>query len=243
MFSVGRDRYLDSFVVTALVRGRLDTAIRSPDAITRSLALAGLEPIDADDGVVPQQPMPPSTPPDAVITSTIIHGTFAWKGNWWRPGGSFHQFILGNYRPNLFSRGTKYSWSGALSARQRSLAASEFVEWAAEVAPDGVQTLFAHSYGGDIACRAANSGRCINELVLLSTPVTGHVKSAARSGVRVVDVRLRFDPVLALTARPQRIRHNPNMSEVLLRRWRLDHAATHEEQVWRDEDIARRSRL
>lgn len=243
MFFAGSGIDVDSFVLTALVRGRLGTAIRSPDAITRSLALAGVQPVDAGDGTVPQQPIPPATSPISLTTSTIIHGTFAWKGNWWRPGGAFHQFIRSSYRPNLFNRGTKYSWSGALSAGQRSLAASDFVEWAAEVAPTGVQSVFAHSYGGDIACQAANSGRCyIDQLVLLSTPVTGHVESAARAGLRVLDIRLPFDPVLGLTAKAQRIRYNPNGSQVLLR-WGLDHGATHEVQVWHDEDIAIRAGL
>jgi pimeloyl-ACP methyl ester carboxylesterase len=66
------------------------------------------------------------------------------------------------------------------------------------VAVDRIQTLFGHSYGGEIATRAANLSMPIRQLVLLSTPVTSHVEAAAASGTEIVDVRLPLDPVLAL---------------------------------------------
>jgi hypothetical protein len=58
---------------------------------------------------------PPVTPPGALVVSTMIHGTWAWKGDWWRPkGNGFHEYILRNHRPNLFSRGARFTWSGRL---------------------------------------------------------------------------------------------------------------------------------
>src|SRR5580765_1128184 len=41
----------------------------------------------------------------------FLHGTWGWKGNSWRPRGDFHEFILRNDRPNLYSMGAKFSWS------------------------------------------------------------------------------------------------------------------------------------
>jgi hypothetical protein len=243
MFNITGDRYVDPFIVTALVRGRLDVALRSPDMISRSLALTAVDAADPRDGALPAPTVPPVTPPAALPTSTMIHGTSGWKGSWWRPGGAFHQFILGKHRPNLYRLGTKYSWSGALSATERALAASDFLDWAATASPPGLQTVFGHSYGGEVACRATNLGTPIHELVLLSTPVTRPVKDAVNSGIRIVDIRLRFDPILALTLRPQRLPKKPNVTEVLLRRWRLDHSASHDEHVWRSEDIAVRAKL
>jgi hypothetical protein len=243
-FQLGPDRYVDAFLVTVLAQARLDEALRSPDAITRSLALAPFEfPADRD-GSLPEPPKPPpTTAPGAPTISTIIHGTWAWKGSWWRPGGSFHQFIRGNYRSNLYNRGARFSWSGAKSEEHRALAAEDFKGWVSDVAPQGIQTLFGHSYGGEIAARASSGGTPIHELVLLSTPVTSHVEAVTQSGVRVIDVRLRFDPILAMTGKPQRINARPNVTQVLLRGWRLDHGATHEESVWRTEDVARRGRI
>lgn len=197
VFRLRGDRYLDPFIVSVLVRSRLDAAIRSPDPITRSLAFAAVEPFDAGEPLYPPPPEPPATPPGGLVVSTMIHGTWGWKGDWWRPGGTFHQFILGSHRPNLYARGAKFSWSGAYSVKQRSLAARDFRDWARDVAPHGLQTVFGHSYGGEVAARAACAGTPIHELILLSTPVTNHVASTVKPGTRIVDIRLRFDPVLA----------------------------------------------
>lgn len=245
MFRLRGDRYVDSFIVGVLVRTRLDAAIRSPDPITRSLAFAAVGPADDGDRAGPEPPPPLATMPGALVVSTMIHGTWGWKGDWWRPGGAFHQYILGNHRPNLYNRGAKFSWSGAYSDRQRSLAARDFMDWAYDVAPHGLQTVFGHSYGGEVAARAISGGSRVHELVLLSAPVTKHVEMvASQSAIRVVDIRLQFDPVLAIAGKRQRVpigtTDRTNVSEVLLNRWRLDHGATHEEKVWSAEDIARR---
>jgi pimeloyl-ACP methyl ester carboxylesterase len=173
----------------------------------------------------------------------MIHGTWGWKGDWWRPRSDFHEFVLRDLRPNLYSRGAKFSWSGAYSAKQRDRAAHDLAEWAREVAPNGMQTVFAHSYGGEVAARAIVAGARVHELALLSTPVTTHIDACARANVRVVDIRLRMDPVLTLARARQRIPAQPNLTTVLLNQWRLDHGATHNELVWRDEDIAARGGL
>ncbi|AGC63252.1 hypothetical protein MULP_03587 [Mycobacterium liflandii 128FXT] len=241
-FRLRGDRYIDPFIVSILVRGRLDTAIGSPDPITRSLAFAALEPFDAGEGGYPPRPpeLPP-TPPGGLAVSTMIHGTWGWKGDWWRPGGTFHQFILGSHRPNLYARGAKFSWSGAYSAKHRSLAARDFQDWANDVAPHGLQSVFGHSYGGEVAARAACAGTPIHELVLLSTPVTNEVARTVKPDMRIIDVRLRFDPVLAIAGARQRLPKHSKAVEILLDKWRLDHGATHSEHVWRAEDIARRA--
>jgi len=223
---------------------RLGRGLRSPDPITRSLAMAAFPPQPDEVGDVGPPAEAIATAPGALVVSTMIHGTWGWKGDWWRPRSDFHEFILRNHRPGLYSRGTKFSWSGAYSARQREQAATDFGEWAYDVAPHGLQSVFAHSYGGDVAARAVITSASVAELVLLSVPVTSHVGAAAEANLRIVDVRLRFDPVLALGRLRQRIRQRlrprPNVTEVLLDRWCYDHGATHREDVWREEDIARR---
>jgi hypothetical protein len=244
-FRLGRDRYVNAFLVAMTAQARLAQALRSPDAVTLSLAIAALMPVDAADGPPPaEEPTLPSTAAQAALTvSTIIHGTWAWIGDWWRPkGGDFHRFICDNYRPNLYGGGAPFSWSGAYRARHRARAAEDFAEWATELAPHGIQTLFGHSYGGEIAARAANLGVPTRQLVLLSTPVTSHVEAAAASGTEIIDVRLPLDPVLALELRSQRIAARQNVTEVLTS-WRLSHSATHRESVWVSEDIAERAQI
>lgn len=242
------DPYVASALINLLVQWRLNWALRSLDSVTRSLAMAAFLPDDEGNADYTITPSGVATVPPEHMVSTMIHGTGAWKGGWWRPGGGdFHAFIANSHRPNLYSRGAKYSWSGNCLAGHRRLAASDFCAWASDRAPKGLQTVFGHSYGGEVAARAVLDGARVNELVLLSVPVTRHVKDAAsKSGLRVVDIRLRFDPVLALTGNiRQRIPSHPNanVTTVLLKYWRLDHGATHKEHVWMQEDVAGRGGL
>ncbi|WP_327089195.1 hypothetical protein OIE66_00825 [Nonomuraea sp. NBC_01738] len=199
-----------------------------------------------DERSVHHTPTPPGkviVPPEEAV-STMIHGTWGWRGGWWRPrSGDFHTFILNSHRPNLYSGGATYSWSGRYNVGDRRLAVSDFCAWAGEpaVAGQGIQTLFAHSYGGEVAVRAALAGAQVSELVLLSVPVNRHIRKVItdRPGIRVVDVRLRLDPVLALARNiRQRVPPGPNVASVLLKFWRLDHGATHKEHVWKKEAIA-----
>jgi pimeloyl-ACP methyl ester carboxylesterase len=236
---VGKPRRRAS--LRAIVERRLRQALRSPDPITVSLATAaGLPP-----GLLSPESLPvgePWTESGSVtgdeVVSTMIHGTWGWKGNWWRPGGDFHRFVLDGLRPNLYARGTRFSWSGFYRESHRERACTDFLEWAEEIAPDGLQSVFGHSYGGEVAARAVTQGAAIAELVLLSAPVTDEVVAAVDQNIRVVDVRLRFDPVLALARTGQKLPVRPNVKTVRLKRWTLDHSATHDEQIWIEQSIA-----
>lgn len=229
--------------IEELVAVRLSLAMRSEDPITRQLAMAALAPVgrddDADGGGAGRAPIP-----GTVSVSTIIHGTWGWKGDWWRPRASFHDYVRQEVRGNIYSRGAPFSWSGAYSDRQRRMAAEDFHRWAEEISPRGIDTLLGHSYGGEVATRAWRLGTKIHEVVLLSTPATAHVRTAVEHGLKTVDIRLPFDPVLALARTPQRIRRKAlNLTEVVLPQWHLSHGATHDPDVWQSEDLVQRARL
>jgi hypothetical protein len=228
----------EAITLLLLTRMRLDLALRSPDQVTRSLAHAALAPAPVDHAPPPGEPVGESARAEEV--STMIHGTWGWKGSWWRPGGDFHEFILKEHRPNLYSRGGRFSWSGAYSENQRERAARDFLEWTEDLAPGGLQSVFAHSYGGEIAARARLEGTPIKELVLLSVPVGDRVEAAAGLLPRVVDIRLDFDPVLALARSGQRLPSAPNTTVIFLG-WRLGHSASHSAAVWSQEDVARQA--
>jgi hypothetical protein len=236
------DRYGDIWLIGLLVRWRLSRALRSPDPITRSLAQAAFWP-SAELGVadIPPPAAPSAIPAEGVVVSTMIHGTWAWTGDWWEPGGGFHKFICDNYRSNLYNEGAFFTWSGAYRPGHRKRAAERLYKWAGADGRGGLETVFAHSYGGDVAAAAVAIHRTrVNELVLLSAPATEYVEAAARTGMRIVDVRLYFDPVLGLARRWQRIEKGPKVKQVILKKWRLDHGATHRDRVWRKEDVAKR---
>lgn len=223
---------------------RLALAIRSADPIVRQFAMAALTgPWDSGSDIATGQQGPNPTN-ETLAVSALIHGTWGWKGDWWRPAAHFHDFIRNGVRRNLYSRGAPFSWSGAYSSRQRALAAEDFVRWAGEMSPGGIHTLFGHSYGGEVAVRSWALGTKVQEVVLLSVPANRHVSTAVDQGLRVVDIRLAFDPVLALAREPQRIRRNgSNLEQVILSRWQLSHGATHDADVWLTEDLLNRAKL
>lgn len=225
--------------LVGLLRWRLRWALRSDDPVTRSLAQAAFLPREeADDAA--ETPLSTSTQPSTSAApgvkplSTMIHGTAAWKNPWWRPGGDFHDFILKNRRPQLYAGGARFSWSGAYKNGHRQQAGLDFCDWAAEMAPGGLQTVLAHSYGGEVAARAVSGGASVDELVLLSTPVTREVTKAVPL-TTIIDVRLRLDPMLALARRPQHFKKKYNVKRVILKGWRLNHSSTHDPVVWAQE--------
>ncbi len=225
--------------IRTLARLRLQRALRSPDPVTRSLASAALLPMVRSRRAAP----PPAAPvaPSTAVVSTLVHGTKAWMGDWWRPSGAFHDYVRDDVRPDLYGGGAPFSWDGALRAKHRERAGRDLVAWATADGRPGLDTVFAHSYGGEIAARAVLAGAPVNGLVLLSSVVNAYVEAVA-SRVPVVDVRLRFDPVLALALVRQRIR-DPNVTEVLFARWTPDHSETHDADAWHDEDVVRRGGL
>ncbi len=237
------DAYEASWVVRMLAAWNLHRALRSPDPVARSLAMSVFALAESPSDAAPTAAPARVTGVLPVLpVSAMIHGTWGWKGDWWRPQSEFHTFVLKTLRSKLYNkRGTKFSWSGAYREDHRERAATDFHDWAQEVAPDGLQTVFAHSYGGDVASRAALKGTSMSELVLLSVPVTSSVEHATEVAPCVIDIRLRFDPVLALARTRQRITPRPNVIVVLLKRWRLDHGATHRASVWREEQVVQRA--
>jgi hypothetical protein len=95
--------------------------------------------------------------------------------------------------------------------------------------------------------RAVLKGTQIDELILLSAPVTNHLEHAAESGVPIVDVRLKFDPVLGLARARQRLKQKmkprENVIPVVIDSWRLDHGASHSPHVWRTQEVAHKGKI
>jgi hypothetical protein len=183
----------------SLVSARIAEGKRSDDNYVSSLS----------DRIFPESPFAAFTSTnDGVFTgqhsasrgiSTIIHGTAAWPGTWWQPGGNFHAYILRNCKNNLYNKpGTAFSWNGALRDAHRRVASDRFKLWAMEIADNKIDTLLAHSFGGEVAARAILNGTRVEQLTLLSVPITDDVVRAAEHGIPIVDVRVRLDPVLAL---------------------------------------------
>jgi|GEM_PF-1683437 len=223
--------------VHELARIRIDLAVTSADALTRGLASAAfVEP--SDD--MPDAYTARAGGPERHV-STMVHGTGGYRGDWWEPQvGDLHGWVHRNHRPNLYAGNRPYSWSGALSRSQRAQAARRLKIWTAS--ERGLHSVFAHSYGAEVVARTVNLGTHIDEVVMMSAPITQHHDGMLTSVRRVIDVRLRVDPVIALAniADP-RVRHRftgANVTPFLLPLGYLDHRASHCPSVWEDLKIA-----
>ena len=241
---------------------RIRSALRSSDDVVRELASAAwLRAIALDDRVDQAEGdsepeaadagtgggVPPAGVPAGAATgappaapaglSTLIHGTWAWPADWWYPGGDFHTHVLGGLRPGLYDAGMPFSWSGDLSGRHRAIAARRLQDWfAAATGGTAIGTVFAHSYGGEVAVRAVNNGCPIPQLVLLSAPVHAHHRRALPHIPDVVDIRLQFDLVLTGALAKQRLR-GPRVRNRIISKAFWQHGVTHAPALWRAQGL------
>lgn len=230
-----------------LARWRVELGVHSQDPIARSLAESAFGTASDDAPSNEESPSTSGREPGAEdaerTTSLMVHGTRAWIGDWWcKSQGSenFHQWVKDKHRRDLYSGGKPYSWSGALSRRHRQVAASRFKVWADS--EDGLRTVFAHSYGGEVVARAINRGAGVDEVALLSAPITPHHDRMLAHVNRVMDVRLQTDLVLigaaVLDPRVRQSLPGQNVVRHVISRPFWSHSATHSVDLWKKEKIA-----
>ncbi|MDR5756474.1 alpha/beta hydrolase [Caballeronia sp. LZ035] len=99
----------------------------------------------------------------------IVHGTWAAKEVWWRPGGRFWNYVKEHWA-HLYDGPSPFIWSGDNAHRARVTAAHDLTEWVARSTSSSVD-IIAHSHGGNVCLAAARAGLKINRLILLGTPI------------------------------------------------------------------------
>jgi len=168
-------------------------------------------------------------------TSLLVHGTFARSSTWWQPGGDFHEYLRTEVRPDLYSAGDRFEWSGGWSDAARALGAADLRQWVDDRKLAGLD-LFTHSHGGSVAMLASQGGLAIGELVMLSCPVHAaeYFPDFAWVG-RAVSIRVHMDLVILADGGGQKFQ-DPRIAEHVLPIW-FDHFATHDPEVWRDHDV------
>ena len=64
------------------------------------------------------------------VDSALLHGTWARRGRWWRPGGDLHQYLSveAGLFPELYSGGTPFEWSGYFSFRAWKGAKEDWID-------------------------------------------------------------------------------------------------------------------
>lgn len=217
---------------------RVGLGQRSEDLVTRELSFASyLARANSETKLLPVVPLIAEGPATGHV-STMVHGTWGWKGEWWYPNGDFHHYVALNYRSDLYGEGQEFAWSGAYSEKQRNMGGERFKRWVLKAGNFGLRTVFAHSYGAEIVARAVNAGCRIDEAVFLSAPIHHHHRQMLQSVRRVIDVRLKFDIVLLAAGAGQCLPHATNVSEFKIDQNFWSHGATHNPKVWDHYGIA-----
>jgi hypothetical protein len=178
-----------------------DTLVRS---IVQTVGHQGAWWANPDDW--PEEPVregaDSSSPGPHDETSLAIHGT--WDrlnpGGWYKPESDLYSHLTNKVTSNLFQGDGYFRWSGGYSEQQRQLGANDFRPWKAAYGVGTIDTVYAHSHGGNVALNLLANGERIRFLVLLHTPVIYRPDfewKIIRSNVsRVVVMRTRADLVM-----------------------------------------------
>jgi hypothetical protein len=220
-------------LIRILVRGT-----RSQDSLVRDVAATALGRLAPEHSRLRQMTKRAGARPggEASHTAMLVHGTFARNHEWWQPGGSFHGYLKGTARPDLYDAGDRFEWSGGYSDAARDIGAHDLREWVEQHSLNGLD-LFGHSHGANVTVQATRFGLNAGNLILLSCPVHVHKYMPDFShAASVVSIRVHLDLVILADRGGQLFLH-PQIQENVLPIW-FDHGASHDPQVWQQHNVA-----
>ncbi|MFI6375143.1 hypothetical protein [Streptomyces sp. NPDC050546] len=223
-----------------LVESILKQASWNPDPAIREMALtvtgaAGPQPIAGSSGRTRRDRQ-------RGRASIIVHGTRAYKGDWWRPRGVFYEYLANGPKSNLINDECPWSWSGELDAKVRRMAARSLAGFQRDRNIRKFDTIIGHSYGGGIALMATQFGAKARNIILLSTPALDYEPNWDNVD-EVKSLRIHWENVLMLDClnRIIRIKKPPirqrfsdaRIHEIpTLPLWFREHSSTHDPSVW-----------
>lgn len=225
----------------------LDEATRHSDEIAvLSRAILASDRQDEDRVVEIEYP---SGEPDPSADSTIIHGTWARHGRWWRPDGQLYQYLRDEAKvfPHLYKGPDPFKWSGYFSFRiwtnpkmdwNRQQAADSLAWWShRRLSPQ--PDLIGHSYGGSLAMMATKAEKRVRGMVLLSPAVHQRCLPDSSNYERILHVTTKLDLVLlADISTPGLLRSLPNVVDRRVeRKGLLGHGLSHDPRVWRESGL------
>lgn len=205
----GLDRVAAAAVLRAVPNRFYDASLRVLQSArdgygqASELALAALgEDRPGDTAFTAPRATPNSSSAVAGPVSATVHGTWArlGKDRWYAPEGALHARIRRESTPSLFSGDDYFRWTSGYSEFARNQGALDLLGWLDLQGITELDTVFAHSHGGNVALSAAESGVRFKLLVLLHTPAIERTANAWRSIAanvgRVVVMRTRLDSVV-----------------------------------------------
>ncbi|KAD3515039.1 hypothetical protein GD627_12075 [Arthrobacter yangruifuii] len=139
--------------------------------------------------------------------SLAIHGTYARikekDKKWFEPDAKLPTRISTSCSPDLYRESDYFRWSAVFSEPDRAFAALQLVEWCKRKGISSLDTVYAHSHGGNVILNAIlKEGIKVNLLVLLHVPVLRRTKDEwalieERVGW-ILDLRTRHDLVVRM---------------------------------------------
>ena len=205
---------------------------RSSDELVQAVAATALARYRPEDPALRELTVEPEPPREGTAdTSTLIHGTWAANGTWWRPNGDFWDYIDQSvWVKDLYSGMDFYKWSGGYSNGARDQGADLLVAWINSHGVDGL-SLMAHSHGTSVTMLASWRGVKFGRVVFLSSPVHPALYNMNFNAVqKVVSIRVKMDLVLLVDGSETRFA-DPRYNEHVLPVW-FNHSATHDPAIW-----------
>lgn len=211
---------------------------------------SGLPAFDTADGVIERGPKPTDV-------SAAVHGTWARlaRERWYAPEGALHQRIRRDCTPNLFAGDDYFRWTGGYSDIARQQGADDFLKWLRRREIVELDTVFAHSHGGNVALSTAAAGIRMKLLVLQHVPAlerTSEEWGQIATNVRhVVIMRTRLDYVVlgdglrtgsAQAFSQSDLPHREIMPHVLDKRGWISHNTFLRDRNWEEWNLAREVR-
>lgn len=181
--------------------------------------------------------------------SIIVHGTFARLTNvntrWYIPSAPLPQRILTDCTHDLYQGSLFFRWSAAYSESARQSGADDLLQWCAQRGSTDLDTVFAHSHGGNVVLNAIARGMRVKLLVLLHIPVLPRpdfewdmIKNNTK---RIMHLRTMFDWVVSMDRiknnsrnnLPSRLRNFRTLTAPLTARSQFSHGLYTQDAVWK----------
>lgn len=198
------------------VRPVLEEALESSDEIVRLMAETSFEPRPEYEYPTQQDPSKEFEEKDENkrrilganndeddSVSVVLHGTFARlsETGWYKPTADLPRRIRKICSKDLYHKNDYFRWSGQYSKRERTAAAAQLVEWCRAKGIKELETVYAHSHGGNVIMEAIECGDIrVRLLVLLHVPIlprnAERWKRIENRTAWIIDLRNPFDWVV-----------------------------------------------
>jgi hypothetical protein len=80
------------------------------------------------------------------------------RSDWYKPGSTFHRYLKRRVSADLYSGDDYFRWDGRYSDSSRQLGASDLKRWLRKHQVRSLDTIFAHSHGGNLVLTAVSKG-------------------------------------------------------------------------------------